>query len=222
MAIIWRNAGGSIESTPVNLNKALKQLERAIKAGAKKGAELSLYAVREQIQRGLQSNSLGLNPISASTRATRLAGKSDGIWPPRNRLTGTNPLWATGTTARKIQIKMHNDVFIMGFDEGVNFTYNKYSVGLAAKKQEEGYTIRGTYTRRMLAYLHILFKKRGPVGRLVSSRGGIRVGAEYSRRVDPRPAWSIVWARMQPTVLNTVAYHIVKQIKQTGLVVEVE
>lgn len=219
MSTTWKNAGGSISSNPPDLVRAIRQLERAIKRGAKKGAELSLYAIREQLQRGLHSNSLGLNPIKDSTRATRLAGKKDGIWPSRSRLTGTNPLWATGTTARTITIKMHNDAFIMGFEDGLTYSYNKASIGKTAEDQEKGYTIKGTYTRRMLAYLHIIFKKRGAYSRI--PRGSIRVGASFTRRVDPRPAWATIQERMAPTVLNTISYHIVKQIKQTGLEVEV-
>jgi hypothetical protein len=219
MATIWSNAGGSITSNPPDIAKAIRQIERAVKVGARKGAELSLYAIREQVQRGLQSNSLGLNPIKDSTRQTRLAGKTGGRFPARPRVTGTRPLWATGGTARAIKININNDVFIMGFDDGLKYTYNSREIGKTAKQQEDGYTIHGVYTKRMLAYMHILFKRKSKKDR--NDLGGkVKVGMAYTRKVDARPAWEKVMQKMQPMVINTIAFHVVDQIKKTGLQVE--
>lgn len=220
MATIWNNAGGSINSNPPDIAKAIRQLERAIKAGARKGAELSLYAVREQLRRGLQTNSLGLNPIKDSTRLTRLAGKTGGNYPARPRMTGTRPLWASGDTAKAIKININNDVFIMGFDDGLKYTYSSGNVGKIADDQEKGFPIRGVYTKKMLAYLHILFKRKSKKDR--NDLGGkVKIGMAYSRKVDPRPAWEKVSQKMQPMVLNTIEYHIIDQIKKTGLQVDI-
>lgn len=229
MTTTYRGPGGSVEVNPVNLPRAVQRVVDAVIKGAKKGGKQSLIDIREMIQNGIRDNSLGLNPLKDSTIAARRAGKDGGAWPERPRKMNARPLDYTGQTVKGIKVNINNDVMSLGFDESATISYSKVNMERAAYYQEYGFTIRGKYTKKMLAYLHVLFRKqfgerehgrkRWAQNNKLSTRGA-RVGMAYTRKVDPRPAWRKATIKAFPIVEINFRTAILNELKKTGLVIE--
>lgn len=231
MATIYSGAGGSVKMTPGNLPRSVAKIVNAVVKGAQKGGKKSLNDIRKMIQDGVKNNTLGLNPLKDATIAARKAGKDAGITPGRPRKFGDAPLNYTGQTLKGIQVFINSDSMSLGFDEAATISYTNSNMKNVAAYHEYGFTIRGTYTKKMLAYLHVLFRKqfgekeharkRFVQGRSdLSTRGRAHVGVSYSRKVEPRPAWARATEKAFPIVELNFRTAILKAIEQTGLVIE--
>ena len=225
MATIYSGPGGSVTMTPVNLPQAMRRLVQATIRGAVKGGKQSLKDIKVILQDGIKNNSLGLDPLADSTKIARANPP-----PGRPRKLGSIPLLYSAETVRGIKVLINGNSMALDFDPGATISYNRSNMSKVAYYHEYGFTIRGTYTKKQLAYLHILFRKqfgkkiekernfvraRGWAGK---GREGTHIGVSYSRDVAARPAWERATQKALPIIEINFTTAIVKEIQKTGLV----
>ncbi len=215
MARVYSGEGGTVDINPPDLARLINDIVKSVTIASKIAAKKSLLDIREIVQGGIRDNTLGLNPLKQSTLTARAMGKTAGNFPARNKYAGIAPLNASGQTLRGI--KINSDMLSLGFDEDATITYTNGNMQKVAEKQESGFTIRGTYSKKMLAYLHILFKKQFGE-RAKNNSGAARLGVAYTRAVEPRPAWERATQRAVPRIENNFATAIIDELAKKGLV----
>lgn len=216
MARVYTGSGGYVNVTPANLADLLNQIIPAVSVGAQLAAKQSLVDMRENIQGGIRDMSMGLKPLSPATLITRGEGKTSGNFPSRPSRNGIAPLLASGQTVKGI--KINGSALSLEIDPSDSITYTRGNMSKVAEKHEDGFTIKGVYTKKMLAYLHILFKKQFGQKARILGQGHTRVGVAYSRTVDPRPAWEIGTKRSIPQITQNFTYFISDELKKKGLI----
>ncbi len=221
MATIFKGPGGSVEMNPTNLPREIKRIVSAVVMGTKKASKQSLRDIKQSIQSGIRDNSLQLNPLKDSTLVARKFGKDTGATPSKPKKYGDKPLLYTGQTVKGIRVEINGDSYSLGFDDSATITYSNSNMGYVAYKQEYGFTITGTYTKKMLAYLHVMFSKQKVRRKKLGLTGsyGARVGMSFTRRVDPRPAWGNATERVFPTIEMNYKTAIIDALQKRGLLV---
>lgn len=215
MANNYAGPGGSVNITP-GLNRMINKLVKAVVKGAQKAGKQSLYDMRDTLRDGIKNNSMGLAPLRPGTL---LARKNP--TPTKPRSTRDQPLYYSGETLKGIKVKINNTSMVLGFDEGATIYYNKQSMAYVASLQESGFPIQGTYTKKQLAYLHMLFRKDSRTAKAKSADTtpikDAKVGLDYDRTVPARPAWKIAEAKTLPKVETNFVTCISEAIQKLGL-----
>jgi hypothetical protein len=216
VARVYTGSGGYVDVQPVSLAKLLNQIIPATVKGANKAAKQSLFDLRDAVRTGIKGNTLGLDPLKPSTLAARAMGKPAGNFPARNKISSTNPLLASGQTLRGIRVDAA--ALDLGFDSSATISYTRGNMGKVAEKHEAGFTIRGVYTKKMLAYLAILFKKQFGKRARILGQGHAKVGVAFTRSVAPRPAWERATQKTIKKISNNFAMAIGMEFKNRGLI----
>ncbi len=216
MARVYTGSGGYVDVQPGSLAKLLNQIIPATMKGANVAAKQSLYDLRDAVRTGIKQNNLGLDPLKPSTLAARKMGKPNGTFPARNKFSSTNPLLASGQTLRGIRVDAA--ALDLGFDSSATITYTRANMEKVAEKHEAGFTIRGVYTKKMLAYLAILYKNQFGKKARVFGQGHARVGVSYTRSVAPRPAWERATNKTIKKIGDNFVQAIGAEFKKRGII----
>lgn len=215
MANDYSGPGGSVKIKPPQLERLLNKLVKEVVSASQRAGKQSLKDLKVVIQDGIKNNSLGLLPLKDSTLLSR---KNPG--PTRPRSTRKQPLLYSGETMKGIRVKVNGDSMSLGFDEGATIYYNKQSMEYVASLQEHGFDILGKYTKKQLAYLHIIFRKGKNKSKDVINKDPstkIKAGDPYTIKVEPRPAWYNATAKSLPIVLINFNVELAKAIQKLGL-----
>lgn len=220
MPVIFSGPGGYVSVSTPNLPGKIRGLKTVIRKGAISAAREIAENYQDALSKGIRSGSLGLTPLTPDTIRTRVMGKTAGATPAKPSKRGTNPLNYTGVSVGAIRVKMRSTAVVeVSQPDNAFIGYSRTRMQDAAKYNEGGFNRRGRFTKKMLAYLHILFRKqRGK--RMGPLPGAARVGAAYHSSVAKRPAWSIVREKIAPSVPGTVRSNVSDAIKKSGIKVD--
>lgn len=221
MANDYSGPGGSVKIHPPNLNRLINKIVKAVVTGSQKAGKQSLKDIKVIIQDGIKNNSLGLLPLKESTILSR-KNPSLGQAPltGRPRSFRKQPLMYSGETIKGIRVKVNGNSMSLGFDEGATISYNKQSMEYVASLQEHGFNIKGSYTKKQLAYLHILFRNGKNKSKAVLSSNATakaKIGEPYVINVEPRPAWYNATAKAIPIVKINFDVALSEAIRKLGL-----
>jgi hypothetical protein len=201
--------------TPTDLIKQVQTLGKKHQHVVKR-LLVNIAKIGQQAYRvGVTTNAFNLKPLAESTLRSRIRGKLAGTGgPAKPRSRGGIPLRYSGQTVRAYRIRRQSSFHIvLGFTPGETI---RYSPGASVKDiaenvHETGKSLRVRYTARMLAYMHILFRKTGQrgarAGEESAGRGKRprRVGVSVNRRIPARRALKHVALAIQkrmPTELR--------------------
>lgn len=181
----------------------LGAIARSVTVAALKAiAEFAMKTYRD----GIRQNSFGLEALSPTTLFARRVGKEPGKTPGRAPTGRKTPLYYSGTSMRNVRVARTGPLqFEVGIEPSITIAYTGRNARTNADFHERGGRARGKYTRRQLAFLHIVFSNRSSRGKRAREdaarrrRTTARVGLNYTRRIPSRPA-------MEATRLATRAY----------------
>jgi hypothetical protein len=225
MDIKLTGPGGRLVFTPPDLVKQLEDLPINLRKRAIRKGLLQLGKRQKQIvSTGLRSGTFAIASLAPSTILARQIGKKAGITPARPTSKSTYPLHYTGETARGITVSIVNDALVVVGPSFEPISYSGTAAIRAATYQELGFRQRGKFTRKSLAYLHILFRKddeRGARAREDSARGskknGARVGTGYTRNVPARPVWDLARRQVAGEAPAIMREHVRMALVAAGL-----
>jgi len=170
---------------------------RALKDIAKQAAKIYYENIRK--------NSFGLKALSPHTITFRRKGKLAGDTPARSRVNRVTPLYYGGQSMKAVTThRTGKAAFTVKIQEGVIIRYSGRSAAKNAELHENGGTITGKrYTRKQLAYLHIVYRNSGARGKsrddnTRKARTRARVGLGYKRQIPARPAIAKTRAMLKP------------------------
>lgn len=217
MPTVFSGPGGRITfSTPKLIDK-IRGVGTIIRAGTAKGIKEIAETYKKDISSGIRSGSLGLAPLAPATIRARLSGKTAGLTPARPIKRGTVPLNYTGVSAKAIAVKMRSEiVYEVSQPDNARIGYSRASMRDVAGYQEKGFVRRGRFTKEMLAFLHILFRKQGGRTRPLA-QGKARIGAAYTSNVPSRPAWKKAREKLQPRVPGIMRRNLIAAFNRAGL-----
>lgn len=215
MANTYSGPGGNVNVNPPNLNRLLNRLVKAVVNASEKAGKQSLKDIKVVIQDGIKNNTLGLMPLKDSTI---LARKDPSAGRPRSYR--KQPLMYSGETLKGIRVQVGGNSMSLGFDPGATISYNKQSMEYVASLQEHGFDIKGNYTKKQLAYLHILFRdgKRKSKDTRGDTSNKAKSGDGYTIKVEPRPAWYNATVKAIPIVEINFNVALYEAIKKIGLI----
>lgn len=194
----------SIDKSQDEMQEILQHIKRvhgrALDAGLKRCARVAAREVKSAYQHGRKA---GLPTIAKLTRAKRRLGKLKGTWPAVPPFGGgTKPLWRSGQLARAVDWEKVNTYnYIVGVAGGVPVAFNNPSgartLDQLAVMHETGWTRTFPVTKRMRAYLMILFGRstgvKGAGGRMQTDEGDEPTGDTISTVIKARPLWQMVF-----------------------------
>lgn len=221
------NVGITIKFSPNNFLKGLKKGSSIVRKINEATVKDLSNQIRVRVREGVETDSLRLRDLSQDTIVTRRKGKLPGTTPARPRKHGEKPLFYTGQTVKNITVRFKTPVLAeVGGNPNARSSYSTgKSFAETSAFQERGFTRRFTFTKRMLAYLHILFRNnsgRGQRAREDASRRNrkgqpARVGVTYSKKVLPRPAYARAVIAVRRNVKPTFRKYFLKYFKEAGV-----
>jgi hypothetical protein len=227
MAVVFTGPGGRVTISPPGLIRKIATLPDTIRKVVVRKALLELGTRQKNlVATGLRSGSFALAKLAPTTILARQVGKKTGLTPARPKSRSINPLYYTGTTIAGVSVKIVGESLVVVGPSFDQIPYSGTPAILAATYQELGFRTRGKYSRKMLAYLHILFRKddeRGSRAKEDSARkskkGGARVGTGFSRNVPARPVWELSRQRVGKEAPAVFREHIKTALVASGLTV---
>lgn len=189
---------------PKEMEKFLASIAQANGRALDAGLRACCKAATREVRRAYQRASKGVAPISRGTRQKRRVGKTAGRWPEVPTFAGRRPLYRGGLLARSVDwMKVSTYNFLVGVEPSP-VPYNRpegmRTLDGLAVMHEVGWTRTMTVTRRMHAYLMILFGKatgsKGTGGSISGSKGDEETDVgetKISVHIRPRPIWQPVF-----------------------------
>jgi hypothetical protein len=174
-------------------------LVRRMKVAIDDGCAVVGQRSTELLKRNIRTNGAGLAPLAPGTMLTRQMGKKVGgpgsttPWPlPAYKR--RQPLWRSGSYERAIYMHKVREMWRQVTIRPDAANPQGRNISQLAIKQEFGYSASITMTRRMQAYLLILYGRITPKGSgRMSQAEGDRVVRTISVAVPPRPLWQRTW-----------------------------
>jgi hypothetical protein len=198
--------GGIMTTDPLNLDKHVLKLGAIARSVLIKAMTNAMKDAEKIYKEGVKGGSLNLKDLSPTTLRFRKRGKEKaGLSPARPKSGSTVPLFYTGFSHDSVRVKRIGPTSVeLGMDPSRTIPYSGINVRGNAQIHERGAKPKGRYSRKQLAFLHIMFRRPGSRGRRAredqsrAAKRPARVGMGYSRKIPARPAFQRTRTRVRP------------------------
>lgn len=200
MGVVFAGPGGRVVMTPTNIPGRIKALPQRVRFGMRNAMGILAQRQKELIQTGIRSGTFAIPKPEPLTIRTRQAGKPSGLSPRKPKSGSDKALLYSGETTESIQITLVGETLVVvKLPTSQLISYSRGRMLAVANFQELGFTRRGRFSKEMLAYLHILFRKKEGRGRRSREEGArrsrgsgvVRAGVSYADNVPARPVWDL-------------------------------